>query len=55
MQKFYCFIKSKFKLAPYFSLLFDENNYPIVSKFGKASIINKSLKKLFNKVYDIKN
>ena len=49
MQKFYCFVKSKFELAPYFSLLFDKNNYPIVSKFGKASIINKSLKKLFKK------
>ena len=54
-KKFYCFVKSKLKIAPSFPLLHDENNIPIISEFDKASFFNKSFQKVFNKDYEDKN
>ena len=48
---FYCFVKSKLKLAPSFTLLLHENNFPVESEFGNASFFDKS----FQKVLDYKN
>ena len=54
-KKFYCFVKSKLKLTTSFTLLLNENNFPIISEFDKASSFNKSFQKVFIKDYEDKN
>ena len=54
-KKFYTFVKSKLKLTPSIPVLLNENNFPIVSEFDKASFFNRSFQKVFIKDCDDKN
>ena len=41
-KKFYSYVKPKLKLTTSLPVLLNENNFPIVSEFNKASFFNKS-------------
>ena len=55
MQKKYCDVNSKLKIAPTFSVWQDENNLPIISDFNKASLFNRAFQKVFVKDDENKN
>ena len=49
-EKIYCYVNSKLKIAPVFSVLQDENNLSKVSDFEKASFLVEPFKRYLLKV-----
>ena len=48
-KKNYFYLMSKLKIAPVFSVFYDENNLPLESDFNKASFYNKTFQIVFLK------
>ena len=50
----FAFVNSKLKIAPAFSVLYNENNFTIVSDYDKALFLYKGIPNEFNKLMKTK-